>query len=118
MEKEAQHLAGGVRALRVGIGCRCVTARPRVAGAVDQPVLHRGLGAAIDGARVGAAAGFATLGVLPYAGDGVVAFAVLMVGTDGRSEAASLRCPLIAAIADTASRAEAYGKPEWMPAAA
>ena len=50
--------------------------------------------------------------------DGCPRHAHKIVGTAGESEASSLRCPRIAAIADTASLAEAYGKPEWMPAAA
>ena len=58
LEEEAEHLPGGVRPARVGIGAGRAAARPGVPGAVDRPLLEQrppgGIG--VDGAAVGVAA--------------------------------------------------------------
>src|ERR1700722_4309121 len=41
-EEEAQHLARGVRAARIGVGAGGAAARPGVPGAMDLPVLEDG----------------------------------------------------------------------------
>jgi hypothetical protein len=52
-EEETQHFPRRVRSLRISVGARRAASRPRVAGAVDIPVLQDFASAHIDMGRAG-----------------------------------------------------------------
>ncbi len=59
IEKKAKHFARCIRPERIGVRARGTAARPGMAGAASEPLLedHVTLLVAVEGARIGAAAG-------------------------------------------------------------
>jgi hypothetical protein len=52
-EKESQHFAGGIRAVRVCVGAICATAGPGMTTSVDEPLLDHHSPGLVSGYRAG-----------------------------------------------------------------